>query len=381
MGSGRPRSWLGHLASVKARTAFGRRITPPFVTLYVTTRCDEKCVHCFYWDRLNPKPNRDFTLEEFERTLRSMDEIYNLFLGGGEPFLRPDLADIILCAANVNRVGNVYVPTNGQHTERTVETLERVLTQAPGLRFHLNLSVDHTDPAEYDRIRGRDGAWRRMLRTFEAVGPLRERFPNLILHTLTTVMRDNQERILDIHEDLKRIFQPDGASYNYCRGNPLEPGQTEVDPARYRALAERLEQDYAAGRLTANGPSAYGSANHVLDQRVRESVERTVVEQRAQFSCVSGRLACVIYSTGEVTECETENSPLGNLRDAGYDFRKLWFSEEAKRVARSAGDGCFCTHECGHYASKIYSISEVARIGWKAVAGDLRSSGEANGNR
>lgn len=376
MGSGRPRSWLGHLAQVKARTAFGRRITPPFVTLYVTTRCDERCVHCFYWDQLNPKPNRDFTLEELQRTLGSMDEIYNLFIGGGEPFLRPDLADILLFAAKTNGVANVYVPTNGQHSERIFETLERALAAAPALRFHLSLSVDHSDPAEYDRIRGREGAWRRMLRTHEAIRPLRARHSNLIVHTLTTVMRDNQARILEIHEDLKRIFEPDGASYNYCRGNPLEPGQTEVDPAQYRALARRLAEDYASGELRARGPSAYGASNHLLDQRVRASVERTVVEQRAQFSCVSGRLACVIYSTGEVTECETKRSSLGNLRDVGYDFGKLWFSEQAIEIARAAADGCFCTHECGHYASKIYSLSEVARIGWRTVAGDSRSSGK-----
>jgi MoaA/NifB/PqqE/SkfB family radical SAM enzyme len=369
-GSKNPRSWLAHLASVKARTAFGRRITPPFVTLYVTTRCDERCVHCYYWDQLNPKPNRDFTLEEFQRSLGSMDEIYNLFIGGGEPFLRPDLADIVLFAAEHNRTANVYTPTNGQHTERTVEVLEKVLARAPKLRFHLNLSVDETDPETYDRIRGREGAWRRMLRTFESIGPLRERYPNLIVHTLTTVMRDNQARILEIHEELKRIFEPDGASYNYCRGNPLEPGQSEVDPALYRALAERLERDHAEGKLRARGPSAYGAANHLLDQHVRYTVERTVVEQRAQFSCVSGRLACVIYSTGEVVECETKNTPVGNLRDAGYDFREIWLGERAREAARQAANGCFCTHECGHYASAIYDLNKVARIGWKAGTSD-----------
>ncbi|MEZ5367348.1 MAG: radical SAM protein [Bryobacterales bacterium] len=368
-GSGRPRSWLGHLASVKARTAFGRRITPPFVTLYVTTRCDERCVHCFYWDQLNPKPNRDLTLDELCRTLDSMDEIYNLFIGGGEPFLRPDLPDILLHAAQTNHVANVYTPTNGQHTERTVEFLERTLAGAPGLRFHLNLSVDHTNPDEYDRIRGREGAWRRMLRTFEAIRPLRKRFPNLIVHTLTTVMRDNQREILQIHEDLKRIFEPDGASYNYCRGNPLDPGQTEVDPAVYRALADRLEDDYASGKLSARGPSAYGAANHLLDQHVRHTVERTVVEQRAQFSCVSGRLACVIYSNGDVTECETNNTVVGNLRETGYDFRNIWFGDKALAAAREAANGCFCTHECGHYASAIYDVKKIARIGWAAGAG------------
>jgi MoaA/NifB/PqqE/SkfB family radical SAM enzyme len=296
-----------------------------------------------------------------------MGEIYNLFIGGGEPFLRADLGEILLAAKRRNEVANVYVPTNGQHTERVVETLEQTLPSAPDMRFHLNLSVDHVDPDEYDRIRGRDGAWRRMLKTAEAIEPLRRRYSNLIVHTLTTVMKDNQADILRIHEELKRIFRPDGASYNYCRGNPLDPAQTEVDPASYRALIKRMDADYAAGRLTVKGPSAYGSANHLLDQTVRKTVERTVVQQRAQFSCVSGRLACVIYSDGRVTECETKNSELGNLRDVDYDFSRLWMSERARSVASKAADGCFCTHECGHYASNIYSVGTVSGIGLRAA--------------
>ena len=342
------------------------------MTLYVTTKCDEKCIHCYYWDRLNPRVNRDFRLEEFERTLASMGEIYNLFIGGGEPFLRPDLAEIFLAAARRNRVANLYTPTNGQHPERVVEVLERTLSAAPEMRFHLNLSVDHVDPAEYERIRGRPGAWRRMLRTAEAIRPLRRRFPRLIVHTLTTVMRDNQADIVRIHEELKRIFEPDGASYNWCRGDPLDPGQTEVDPACYQALRERLERDWADGTLRPPGPTSYSAANHLLDQRIRESVERTAVEQRAQFSCVSGRLACVIYSTGEVVECEVKSSALGNLRDVEYDFGRLWFSDQAFEVARQAADGCFCTHECGHYASTIYDVGRVAGVAVEATFRQVR---------
>ena len=156
------RGFLPHLVRIKAATSFGRRITPPFVTLYVTTRCDERCIHCYYWDELNPRPNRDFSFAEFDRTLASMGEIFNLFIGGGEPFLRADLARIILAAHRRNRVANVYVPTNGQHTARVLSTLDSVLNEAPDLRLHLNLSVDHTAQAEHDRIRGRSGAcWAR----------------------------------------------------------------------------------------------------------------------------------------------------------------------------------------------------------------------------
>ena len=362
-------SFLSHLLRTRVKTAFGRRVTPPFVTLYVTTLCDEKCIHCYYWDELNPKPNRDFQLEEFEKTFASMGEIYNLFIGGGEPFLRPDLADILLAAARTNNVANVYVPTNGQHTERTVEILEKTLSQAPAMRFHLNLSVDHTDEAKHDYIRGKKNAYRRMLETLDAVQPFRERFPNLILHTLTTVMKENQEDIFDIYEELKRRFQPDGISLNYCRGNPLDPGQTEVDRKVYKKLAARLEEDYRSGLLQLNGPSTFGPANHLLDQHVRRTVERTLAEQKAQFSCVSGRLACVIYSNGDVVECEIKNSALGNLREVDYDFSKLWFNDRAKEVAQEAANGCFCTHECGHYSSAIYSLPTVVKIAAKAAVG------------
>ena len=373
--SSSPRSFLPHLARVKAGTCFGRRITPPFVTLYVTTRCDERCIHCFYWDELNPKPNVDFTLAEFERTLGSMGEIFNLFIGGGEPFLRADLAEIVLAAHRTNGVANVYVPTNGQHTERVMSTLARVLPRAAGLRFHLNLSVDHVDEDEHDRIRGKQGAYRRLLKTADAIKNLREAYPNLILHTLTTVMRDNQSEILRIHEELKRRFEPDGTSYNYCRGNPLDAAQTDVDPQIYRRLADRVEQDRRAGRIREG---AFGALNHGLDEQVRSSVEKTVTEGRAQFSCVAGRLACVIYSNGDVTECETKNSPIGNLRDAGYDFPSLWHSAKAKSIAADAADGCHCTHECGHYASTIYSAKLLAKVVGRAIgAGPATLRGES----
>jgi len=362
----KPRSFVSHLLKTKAKTAFGRRITPPFVTLYVTTRCDEKCIHCYYWDELNPQPNRDFRLEEFHKTLASMDEIYNLFIGGGEPFLRPDLAEIFLAAAEANQVTNLYVPTNGQHTDRVVQTLEKVLPAAPHMRFHLNLSIDHVDESKHDYIRGRAKAFFRMAATFEAIRPYRKRFPNLVLHTLTTVMKENQAEIMEIYDELRKRFRPDGISFNYCRGNPLDPDQTAVQPEIYQKLARRMEEDFANGLLKTGGLSPHGTANHLLDQQIRRSVDRTVAKQEAQFSCVAGRLAAVIYSNGDVTECETKNSPLGNLRDVGYDFRRLWFTDRAAQVAGEAANGCFCTHECGHYASTIYSLPRVTRIALKA---------------
>jgi hypothetical protein len=86
----------------------------------------------------------------------------------------------------------------------------------------------------------------------------------------------------------------------------------------------------------------------------------------------------VIYSNGDVVECETKNSALGNLREVNYDFRRLWFSERASQVAREAANGCFCTHECGHYASAIYSVPTVTRIALQAAGKGSAASAAAD---
>ena len=131
-----------------------------------------------------------------------------------------------------------------------------------------------------------------------------------------------------------------------------------------------MEQDFLESRPSRSGLNAYGPANHLLDQQVRRGIERTLTEGRAQFSCVAGRLACVIYSNGDVVECEINNSRLGNLREVDYDFSRLWFGDRAAEVARHAANGCFCTHECGHYASTIYSLPKVIEI----AAASLRTT-------
>jgi len=108
---------------------------------------------------------------------------------------------------------------------------------------------------------------------------------------------------------------------------------------------------------------------------MRRTVERTVQENAPQFSCVAGRLAGVIYSSGDVVECEIKNSVMGNLRQEGYDFRKIWFAEPAREIARAAAKRCFCTHECSHYASQIYSATRLARVITKTLAGQIAGNG------
>jgi MoaA/NifB/PqqE/SkfB family radical SAM enzyme len=55
----------------------------------------------------------------------------------------------------------------------------------------------------------------------------------------------------------------------------------------------------------------------------------------------------VVTETGEVKPCELLPGTFGNVRDAGYDIRRVLRSRKAKEIVQSIKqETCFCTHEC-----------------------------------
>src|SRR5678815_3873358 len=63
------------------------------VILFVTSRCNSFCRTCFYHEELN-RPG-DMTSAQIEKVSRTMPEITDLWLSGGEPTLRHDVSEII----------------------------------------------------------------------------------------------------------------------------------------------------------------------------------------------------------------------------------------------------------------------------------------------
>src|SRR5688500_19366188 len=66
---------------------------PVQLTFFVTSRCNAKCSHCFYGEQLNQPAERELTLPEIARVARGLPRMLWVAFGGGEPFLRRDLAE------------------------------------------------------------------------------------------------------------------------------------------------------------------------------------------------------------------------------------------------------------------------------------------------
>ena len=95
------------------------------VIFFVTSRCNAKCETCFYHEELN-RPG-DMSFEQIERVSRTMPQITDLWLSGGEPTLRHDVDDIIRLFVENNGVRRLIVPTNGLLKSRTFAMVDNAL--------------------------------------------------------------------------------------------------------------------------------------------------------------------------------------------------------------------------------------------------------------
>jgi len=80
-----------------ARFALGVLRRKPFqVLLQVTNRCNMKCDFCDFWPN-GVAPGEELTLRDFAMLEAQLSEMgtFLVSIEGGEPFVRPDLVDIV----------------------------------------------------------------------------------------------------------------------------------------------------------------------------------------------------------------------------------------------------------------------------------------------
>jgi len=121
------------------RTVKGIRIS-------LTQRCNLNCVYCHHEGE--SKAGTEMTHGEAVRILRIASDLgaVQVKFTGGEPLLRPDLADIIRDAASI--MSDVAITTNGSLLNVRAKDLA-----AAGLR-RLNLSVPSVRPETYHDLTG-----------------------------------------------------------------------------------------------------------------------------------------------------------------------------------------------------------------------------------
>jgi len=323
--------------------------SPPFVILFINSICNMKCEHCFYWQNLNKRD--DLSFEEIVNLSNELGPIENLNLSGGEPFLRKEFGAICRHFIRQNGVKEIYVPSNGWYTDKTVAQIRETLKE-PDLRiFAIELSLDGMQEF-HDRFRVAPGAFERSMKTYDALVELQREDPRLQIHSISTATAENMDEIRRLTTYLfERCPQMSHHNLALIRGDRKNPSLQGPKLAEYQKLYEYVKRLWAPRE-----ESRYGS---IVEPMLQWAKVKTAEEQRQVVPCRAGVLSVVINANGDVGLCE-QHKPIGNLRQK--TFTEIWHSEEAQVLRDSINaKECYCTNEIFMWPSITFQPVQLAK--------------------
>lgn len=355
------KSVLARVPAFRLGRAVGRPFSlPATLTINVLYACNSRCKTCnIYETRADV-----LSLEEYDRIFAGIGRAPRwVTFTGGEPFLRPDLADVMIAFARRCRPAVMNVPTNGSFPDRIEESVDRVARAMKPHSLIVNLSIDEVGPA-HDALRGLRGNWDLAMRTAANLKKLRAKHGNLVFGVNTVVSRFNEDRLPDI---AARVDELDPDSYvTEVAGHRVELGNhsTNITPSKEGILAA-MRFLRARSRRTSRFVEALVAS---LRAEYYGIIEQHTVSPREVLPCYAAITSAHIMPEGKVWACCVLGEELGRLREVDYDFRSIWYGATAARIrARIKSERCHCTLANQTYLNMLMDPQSLVRAGSRAA--------------
>src|SRR5207245_263016 len=170
------------------------------------------------------------------------------------------------------------------------------------------------------------GLFKRSVETYKALRDIEKHHKNFSVQVETTVSKHNEDVLIENYEWFRQNLDVDTVFTLLTRGSPKEPAAKFFNVEKYEQFADFI------------------NAKRIVRHQLIAKIVRT---NEYQIPCYAGNLGGAMFANGDVYPCELLiDRKLGNVRDAGYDFRKIWFSREAEASRRFIRESkCFCTYE------------------------------------
>jgi MoaA/NifB/PqqE/SkfB family radical SAM enzyme len=339
---------------------------PINLTFSVTNMCQSRCKTCSIWHASKKGP-RELTLREIERIFAGIGGVYFFNISGGEPFLRRDLPQIVAAACEHLRPTVIHTPTNGLMPSVIEENVGQILEVIKGsgrmISFTIKPSLDGVGTV-HDGVRGVEGNFDKVMDTLSRLRALQRRYDNLEIGLGTVISKFNLPHIretarfvrqLDVDSYISEIAEQRTEMFNV--GQPITP-----DPDEYEQAIRIFNSELA----NVSVPSHKVSAMTLAFRRVYYSYAvRIMKEQRQILPCYAGIANLHISPYGDVWPCCVlgYDKSMGNLRDADYDFRKVWHSKAAAEIRAFIRKGnCYCPLANQAYSNILLSPIAMAKV-------------------
>ena len=331
-----------------AETWVRRPPTPTRVVFDVTRLCNLRCSMCRTWE--HPGTGA-LTATEIADVLGQLGRLTWLDITGGEPFVRPDIEQVLCDAATIPRGLTVlHYQTNGWMTDRIADVTAAVRAAREDIELIVTVSLD--GPAEvHDVVRGREGSAQRALETLRRL----EALPGVEVHVGTTI----SSQTVDALPNTEALLRAEGFDLRRWHWNWLQTS------AHFFGNEDVVPQAVPPGELLQRQLAKRGLPRTLVE--LMESIYLVNLDavaggEPSGVPCQALRSAVFISPEGDLYPCHLYDRPLGNLR--AHSFESLWRGDDVLQARRdieslSCG-GCFSA--CEAYPALAGAPVQTARV-------------------
>ncbi|MFH1098856.1 MAG: radical SAM protein [Candidatus Uhrbacteria bacterium] len=313
---------------------------PTDCVIAVTYLCNSRCVMCDFWKETR-QPT--MTLDDYHKLPSSLRDVN---VSGGEPFLRPDLIDVIGAIRQACPRARIIISTNGLFTDRIIETMRRILTIEP--RIGVRVSIDGTG-VMHERIRRIPQAFDKALATLRGLAATGVRD----LGIAYTMVGENAGHLTEIYDLARR----EGVDFTcaaaqssdvYFGGKRFE---LNIDPA----VVAREFNAVVTSELRRWNPKSWVRAYFI------DGLRQLVLRGAQALPSRPGTDFFFLDPFGNVYPSVVHATTIGNLREA-TTFEEIWNSDIAAAARYAAATD---VHPCWMVCTARTAIRRHAfRVIW-----------------
>jgi MoaA/NifB/PqqE/SkfB family radical SAM enzyme len=179
---------------------------------------------------------------------------------------------------------------------------------------------------------------------------LKKKHGNLLVFAVTTVTGSNVLQLDSIMDEFSRLGLFDDHFLTLVRGPTAETQLTGEEFELFRQAYQKLivRKEGAASLKEA--------VNKAINKVAFGELMTSYQDKSNSFRCRAGEKMVNVTEQGDVCICEMHpDALLGNLRDHGYDIRRvLQLPASVERIARIGRNSCNCHWDCAIFCSLLF---------------------------
>lgn len=317
---------------------------PKSLQLPITNMCNLRCKTCNVF-HLRTK---ELTVDDIKEIAKNpfMNELENVGINGGEPFLRQDLIEIVNTLCTLPNLTQISVISNGILTSRILKRLKilKEICNSHQVRLQFTTSIDGIDFV-HDNIRGKNNAFDRTMSTFMAIKENMSTYCDQ-LGIISTISLHNIFYINELEAYLSRnnienITYQLAVDHNRLENASNEPFSVLADKKAHEMALEFFYMLY-----TKTHSRKYFAIYRYLND---------YPNQKRMSWCPFFSSNITIDASGGIAYCATHSPVVGNIKE-NTDIEKVYYDNlDVKREV--IDKNC---NNCIHYSrNNLMDYAEI----------------------